>query len=67
MIILKSMPLGLYSWRSHVGHAGNVDYVVNADNAGHVGYTIVNNSNKAGHNGRSFYNLNYVISNNRLP
>ena len=53
-----------------MGHAGNVDYVVNADNvvnAGHVGYTIVNNSNKAGHNGRSFYNLNYVISNNRLP
>ena len=61
------MPLGLYSWRSHVGHAGNVDYVVNADNAGHVGYTIVNNSNKAGHNGRTFYNPNYVISNNRLP
>lgn len=64
------MPLGLYSGRSHVGHAGNVDYVVYADNvvnAGHVGYTIVNNSNKAGHNGRTFYNLNYVISNNRLP
>ena len=32
-----------------------------------VGYTNVNNSNKAGYNGRTFYNPNYVISNNRLP
>ena len=38
MIILKSMPLGLYSWRSHVGHESYVDYESHVGHENYVGY-----------------------------